>query len=88
MADNTTALTVSQCPYCAISSPPNTTTTTTSRGGVDGVQVCMADFLWAAKSVQPSAKREGFAVVPDVTWKDVGALAEVTSPSTTRQLML
>ena len=28
----------------------------------------MRDFLTAAKSVQPSAKREGFAVVPDVTW--------------------
>ena len=28
----------------------------------------MKDFLIASKSVQPSAKREGFAVVPDVTW--------------------
>ena len=37
----------------------------------------MRDFLLAAKSIQPTAKREGFAVVPDVTWKDVGALAEV-----------
>ena len=32
------------------------------------VSVEMRDFLTAAKSVQPSAKREGFAVVPDVTW--------------------
>ena len=32
------------------------------------VSVEMRDFLSAAKSVQPSAKREGFAVVPDVTW--------------------
>ena len=32
------------------------------------VSVEMKDFLSAAKSVQPSAKREGFAVVPDVTW--------------------
>ena len=31
----------------------------------------------ASKSVQPTAKREGFAVVPDVTWSDIGALAEV-----------
>eukprot|EP00604_Paraphysomonas_vestita_P000370 CAMPEP_0174826166 /NCGR_PEP_ID=MMETSP1107-20130205/43602_1 /TAXON_ID=36770 /ORGANISM="Paraphysomonas vestita, Strain GFlagA" /LENGTH=332 /DNA_ID=CAMNT_0016058735 /DNA_START=1310 /DNA_END=2308 /DNA_ORIENTATION=- len=37
----------------------------------------MDDFMKAAKSVQPTAKREGFAVVPDVTWKDVGALSEV-----------
>jgi hypothetical protein len=28
----------------------------------------MRDFTAAAKSVQPTAKREGFAVVPDVTW--------------------
>lgn len=27
--------------------------------------------------VQPSAKREGFATVPDVTWNDVGALEAV-----------
>jgi hypothetical protein len=26
---------------------------------------------------QPSAKREGFATVPDVTWHDVGALSAV-----------
>jgi ribosome biogenesis ATPase len=41
------------------------------------VAVEMSDFLSAAKSVQPTAKREGFAVVPNVTWNDVGALAEV-----------
>ena len=28
----------------------------------------------AQGSVQPSAKREGFATVPDITWEDVGAL--------------
>lgn len=28
-------------------------------------------------SVQPSAKREGFATVPDVTWGDVGALQDI-----------
>ena len=27
--------------------------------------------------VQPSAKREGFATVPDVTWDDIGALDDV-----------
>ena len=27
--------------------------------------------------VQPSAKREGFATVPGVSWKDVGALADI-----------
>jgi ribosome biogenesis ATPase len=41
------------------------------------LSITMADFLVAAKNIQPSAKREGFAVVPDVTWNDVGALVEV-----------
>lgn len=27
--------------------------------------------------VQPSAKREGFATVPDVTWDNVGALEAI-----------
>ena len=33
----------------------------------------------AVPKVQPSATREGFATVPNVTWKDVGALADVRS---------
>lgn len=37
----------------------------------------MNDFLQAVKIIQPTAKREGFAVAPDVTWSDVGALVEV-----------
>ncbi|KAJ2642717.1 Ribosome biogenesis ATPase rix7, partial [Coemansia sp. RSA 1694] len=35
------------------------------------------DFLQALTKVQPSAKREGFATVPGVTWDDIGALAKV-----------
>lgn len=31
----------------------------------------------ALKVVQPSAKREGFATVPNVTWDDVGALEAI-----------
>ena len=31
----------------------------------------------ALVSVQPSAKREGFATIPDVTWDDIGALKDV-----------
>ncbi|ESO87775.1 hypothetical protein LOTGIDRAFT_166366 [Lottia gigantea] len=31
----------------------------------------------ALKHVQPSAKREGFATIPDVTWDDIGALKQV-----------
>ncbi|TRY91627.1 hypothetical protein DNTS_021770 [Danionella cerebrum] len=35
------------------------------------------DFTSALTRVQPSAKREGFATVPDVSWSDVGALLEI-----------
>ncbi|XP_066402318.1 nuclear valosin-containing protein-like isoform X1 [Molothrus aeneus] len=37
----------------------------------------MKDFIVALSSVQPSAKREGFVTVPDVTWADIGALEDV-----------
>lgn len=33
-----------------------------------------SDFTQALKTVQPSAQREGFATVPDITWADIGAL--------------
>jgi ribosome biogenesis ATPase len=36
-----------------------------------------SDFTQALKIVQPSAKREGFATIPDVTWADIGALGQV-----------
>ncbi|XP_034254732.1 nuclear valosin-containing protein-like [Thrips palmi] len=39
--------------------------------------ITMSDFHEALHHVQPSAKREGFATVPDVTWEDVGSLANV-----------
>ena len=41
------------------------------------VRIGLDDFRTALKSVQPSAQREGFATVPDVTWADVGALSAV-----------
>lgn len=37
----------------------------------------MQDFIDALKLVQPSAKREGFITVPDVTWDDIGSLADI-----------
>lgn len=37
----------------------------------------MSDFQASLASVQPSAKREGFATVPDVTWENVGALQDI-----------
>uniref|UniRef100_A0A4W4EGB2 AAA+ ATPase domain-containing protein n=1 Tax=Electrophorus electricus TaxID=8005 RepID=A0A4W4EGB2_ELEEL len=39
--------------------------------------IIMDDFRASLTSVQPSAKREGFATVPDVTWDDVGALQDI-----------
>lgn len=36
-----------------------------------------SDFLSALKVVQPSAKREGFATIPDVSWSDIGALSQI-----------
>ncbi|XP_051507102.1 nuclear valosin-containing protein-like isoform X2 [Myxocyprinus asiaticus] len=42
-----------------------------------GLCVVMSDFKTSLARVQPSAKREGFATVPDVTWEDVGALQDI-----------
>ncbi|CCF60633.1 hypothetical protein KAFR_0L00260 [Kazachstania africana CBS 2517] len=35
------------------------------------------DFLKALPTIQPTAKREGFATVPDVSWSSVGALQKI-----------
>lgn len=35
------------------------------------------DFSQALLTIQPTAKREGFAVVPNVTWDDIGALSDL-----------
>uniref|UniRef100_A0A336M220 CSON008090 protein n=1 Tax=Culicoides sonorensis TaxID=179676 RepID=A0A336M220_CULSO len=39
--------------------------------------ITMQDFIDALKLVQPSAKREGFITVPDVTWDDIGSLSDI-----------
>ncbi|CAH0546525.1 unnamed protein product [Brassicogethes aeneus] len=44
---------------------------------LQSLSVTMDDFAAALKCVQPSAKREGFATVPDTTWADVGSLSDV-----------
>lgn len=41
------------------------------------VIVTLNDFKDAVKLVQPSAKREGFITVPDVTWNDIGSLQDI-----------
>lgn len=41
------------------------------------LRISFSDFKEALPKVQPTAKREGFATVPDVTWKNVGALTHI-----------
>ena len=42
-----------------------------------GLAVTYDDFTRAIPKVQPSATREGFATIPNVSWADVGALSDV-----------
>ena len=42
-----------------------------------GLTITYQDFTHALKKVQPSAKREGFATIPGVSWDDIGALESV-----------
>ncbi|UMM19381.1 hypothetical protein L5515_015005 [Caenorhabditis briggsae] len=42
-----------------------------------GLRISFEDFERALSTIQPAAKREGFATVPDVSWEDIGALVEV-----------
>jgi transitional endoplasmic reticulum ATPase len=44
---------------------------------VSKLEVRMDDFLEALREVEPSATREIFVEVPDVSWGDVGGLAQV-----------
>ncbi|XP_053768501.1 nuclear valosin-containing protein-like [Desmodus rotundus] len=44
---------------------------------LQGLCIELNDFIVALSSVQPSAKREGFVTVPNVTWADIGALEDV-----------
>lgn len=41
------------------------------------LRITYADFLQALPTIQPTAKREGFATVPDVSWQNVGALSKI-----------
>ncbi|XP_016076691.1 PREDICTED: nuclear valosin-containing protein-like isoform X4 [Miniopterus natalensis] len=44
---------------------------------LQGLCIELNDFIVALSSVQPSAKREGFVTVPNVTWADIGALEDI-----------
>ncbi len=46
---------------------------------LEPLYITMSDFLVALPNVQPSAKREGFVTIPDVSWSDIGALDHVRS---------
>ncbi|XP_053291685.1 nuclear valosin-containing protein-like isoform X3 [Pleuronectes platessa] len=52
-------------------------TDTLSEEELDSLSILMSDFQASLSSIQPSAKREGFATVPDVTWENVGALHDI-----------
>ena len=52
-----------------------------SAAQLEGLAITAADFEAAVAKVQPSVRREGFATTPDVTWDDVGSLAEARCPS-------
>ncbi|MXV61480.1 CDC48 family AAA ATPase [Natronorubrum sp. JWXQ-INN-674] len=43
---------------------------------LESLQVTESDFKDALKGIQPSAMREVFVEVPDVTWNDVGGLGD------------
>ncbi|XP_008579257.1 PREDICTED: nuclear valosin-containing protein-like isoform X1 [Galeopterus variegatus] len=50
---------------------------TLSEEQMQGLCIELNDFIVALSSVQPSAKREGFVTVPNVTWADIGALEDI-----------
>lgn len=44
---------------------------------LDNIFITLEDFKNAIKTTVPSAKREGFITVPDVTWDDIGSLRNI-----------
>lgn len=44
---------------------------------LEPLRINFNDFIKALPTIQPSAKREGFATIPDVTWDNVGALKAI-----------
>lgn len=41
------------------------------------LSITWADFNLALKEIQPSALKEGFATVPNVSFSDIGALDDI-----------
>ena len=44
---------------------------------LEKMEVCMADFHDAIKDIEPSALREIYVEVPEVTWDEIGGLEDV-----------
>ncbi|KAL7714808.1 AAA+ ATPase domain-containing protein [Entamoeba marina] len=44
---------------------------------LSSLEITFSDFEQALKVVQPSAKREGFTTIPDVTWDSVGGMDDI-----------
>ena len=44
---------------------------------LEKMEVCMDDFKHAIKDIEPSALREIYVEVPEVTWEEVGGLEDV-----------
>lgn len=45
--------------------------------GFEQKSIAMEDFIAVLPGITPSSKREGFTTIPDVSWKDIGALQSV-----------
>ncbi|CUS09601.1 unnamed protein product [Tuber aestivum] len=54
--------------------PPAAYSDRLTEGPLDSLNITPTAFLTALPKIQPSSMREGFAMVPDVTWADIGAL--------------
>ncbi|GIQ97752.1 MAG: hypothetical protein CM15mP3_07860 [Candidatus Poseidoniales archaeon] len=46
---------------------------------LEKMEVCMEDFHQAIKDIEPSALREIYVEVPEVTWDEIGGLEDVKS---------
>ena len=46
---------------------------------LEKMEVCMDDFHQAIKDIEPSALREIYVEVPEVTWDEIGGLEDVKS---------
>ena len=64
-------------PLSTTGNDATTPSVTVTPADLQDAAVTMQDFLDALPLVQPSAQREGFATVPDVSFDAIGALADI-----------